>query len=219
MKLSDRLKKDAQGIWQEIVDHPFVTELFEGTLPEDKFRHYVLQDYGYLIASIRNFSVLASRAGNERDMRELVEIAALEAGGEFDGYRALLKEMGLTLEEAEAQQPGQAAVSYTGFLLSTSMLGAFEEGITAVLPCYWSYAEMAAHHRKKIARNKRELYRRWAGFYLEDGYLSLVERIKKLVDEAGAGFPYPRLRRVFLTSSRYEVMFWDSVYHGENTTT
>ena len=47
-KISARLRRDADAIWKGIIKHPFVVELYEGVLPIEKFRFYVLQDYNYL---------------------------------------------------------------------------------------------------------------------------------------------------------------------------
>lgn len=218
MKLSEKLKKDAEHIWQEIYIHPFVKELFEGTLPEHKFRFYILQDYNYLIASIKNFSLLASRAEDVKMMRELIDIAYIESTGEFKGYENFLKKMGLTIDEAKNEEQIPEAASYVSFLLSTSSFKSLEEGITAVLPCYWSYAEIARFHEKKLARNHNELYKEWANYYLQDDYLELVNKIKTLVDEIKSDFPYKKLKSVFMTSSRYEHIFWDSIYNMGNQT-
>lgn len=212
MTLSERLKEDADHIWQKIYRHPFVEELFSGRLPESKFMFYILQDYNYLVSSIRNFSLLASRAPDAETMRELVELAYIESTGEFQGYRELLQRMGLTVREAQNREMLPAGVSYTSFLLSTSSLKSFQEGITAVLPCYWSYLEIARYHRDRIEGISNDIYREWGSYYLEKSYIRLVERLRKLVDGCGPDLPYHRLKRAFITSSRYEYMFWDEVY-------
>jgi thiaminase/transcriptional activator TenA len=218
MKLSERLKRDAEYIWNKIYTHPFIKELFEGTLPLDKFKFYIIQDYNYLIGSIKNFSLLASKADDVNIMRDVVEMAYMESRGEFKGYENFLEKLNLTMNEAENVQQIPELISYLGFLLSTSSLKSFEEGITAILPCYWSYAEIARIHKEKLIVSKNELYKEWAYTYLEDDYIRLVDKIKKLVDDIKHDFPYNKLKHVFITSSKYEYMFWDSVYHIGNKT-
>ncbi len=217
MNLSERLKQDARHIWEKIYVHPFVEELFRGTLPRQKFKFYILQDYNYLIASIRNFALLASRAEDQATMRELVDIAYTESTGEFEGYRNFLEDMGLTIRQAEGQEMLPAGVSYVSFLLSTSSLESFQEGLAAALPCYWSYLEIARYHRKRIDKLENGLYRRWASCYLEEDYIALVKRIRRLVDGIREDFRYDKLSRAFITSSRYEYMFWNSVYQAEDS--
>jgi thiaminase/transcriptional activator TenA len=215
MRLVNRLREDAHPIWEKMIEHPFVVALCEGELPLDKFKFYILQDYHYLVTAMRNFSIIASKAPSVESLREIIDILSLEAKSEFDGYVEFLKRLGVTIEDAAAIEPIPVSVSYGGFLLSTSSLRSYAEAIASVLPCFWSYAEIADHHRERLNSNKIELYRDWGSAYVSDSYLRLVEKLKKLVDEAGEGAPYESLRAVFFASSRYEYMFWEAVYHQQ----
>ena len=49
MSLTDRLYAVAKPIWEGYLEQPFVKELGEGTLREDRFRFYMVQDYRYLL--------------------------------------------------------------------------------------------------------------------------------------------------------------------------
>lgn len=48
-RLSRRLREDADYIWRQVFEHPFVIELYSGELPVERFVYYVKQDYNYLI--------------------------------------------------------------------------------------------------------------------------------------------------------------------------
>ena len=48
MKVVDRLKKDAHAIWEEIIEHPFVAELYKGDLPLNKFKFYRTQSTWFI---------------------------------------------------------------------------------------------------------------------------------------------------------------------------
>jgi thiaminase/transcriptional activator TenA len=192
-----------------------VVELYKGDLPLKKFKFYILQDYHYLITAMKNFGIIASRATSVEAMREVIDILNLEAKSEFDGYKEFLERLGYTLQDASKIEPIPVSVSYSSFLLSTSSMKSFAEAITSVLPCFWSYAEIAARHGDSLRINKNQLYKDWAEVYGTDSYLSLVEKIKKLVNYAGEGFPYEKLQSVFIAASRYEYMFWDAVYHQQ----
>ena len=147
LRISERLRKDADLVWQEILRHPFVTELYRGSLPMEKFRFYVLQDYSFLATMMRNLAVLASRADSVPLTRELLEMAHLEATTEFAGYEELLGKLGYALSDAVRAEQSQVSVSYGSFLLAVSSLRTFWEGLAAILPCFWSYAEIAESHR------------------------------------------------------------------------
>ena len=85
------------------------------------------------------------------------------------------------------------SLSYSSFLVSTSTLQSYPEAITAVLPCFWSYAEIADHHRNKLRTNQNRLYKDWAEVYTTDSYLTLVEKIKTLVNRAAGRLPLSKI--------------------------
>lgn len=216
MTIVERLRGESDAVWRSIIEHPFVVELFTGDLPLDKFKFYILQDYYYLVTAIRNFGVIASRADSVEALRDVVDILHLEATSEFDGYADLLKRLGYTLEDAAEAEPMPVSVSYGSFLLATSSTRSFPEAMASVLPCFWSYAEIASHHKGSLEANPSMLYKDWADVYLSDSYLRLVDKMREMVERAAEGFPYGKLKEVFVTASRYEYMFWDAAYNRQN---
>ncbi len=215
MKTTDLLHHDTGPMWSKIMELPFVQELYTGSLPMEKFIAYILQDYTYLVDAIRNFSLIASRAPSAEVMKEVVEIAHLEAMSEFRGYEEFLGELGYSLEDAAATEPLPINVAYRNFLLATSAVKSTAEGLAAVLPCFWSYHEIAVFHKDLLEQNPNRTYRDWAAVYVSDDYMTLLHKLKDLVDTLAGQVPYERLRDVFMTASRYEYLYWRSVYDGD----
>jgi thiaminase/transcriptional activator TenA len=212
-RISDRLRSDADRIWKEIFNHPFVVELYEGTLPLEKFKFYVLQDYNYLAADMKNLSVLSSKAPSVEAMREMLEVAHLEATTEFKGYEEFLKRLGYSIQDAMGIEPTPTSLSYASFLLATSSLRTFWEGLAATLPCFWIYAEIADFHRDKLKVNKNDLYAEWASVYLTEPYRHLIDRMKGLLDNANV--EYEKLKETFIIASKYEYLYWSMAYNME----
>ena len=213
MRISERLRKDADAIWKEIFNHPFVVELYTGALPLEKFKFYVLQDYNYLAADMKNLSILSSKAESVQAMREMIEVAHLEATTEFQSYEELLAKLGYTIEDAMNIETTPTATSYVSFLLATSSLRTFWEGLAASLPCFWTYAEIAEFHRDKLKANKNDLYLDWASVYFTEPYRDLIDRMKGLLDNANV--EYEKLKEAFVTASKYEYMYWSMAYDME----
>ncbi|GAI78105.1 unnamed protein product, partial [marine sediment metagenome] len=131
-------------------------------------------------------------------MRDMLEIAHLEATSEFESYERLLGNLGYTIEDALRSEPTLTNISYGSFLLATSSLKTFWEGLAATLPCFWTYAEIAKFHKDRLNENQNRLYSEWASVYLTESYLALVSRLKGLLDEAN-NIEYEKLREPFLT--------------------
>lgn len=214
MALSDRLRREADTVWKALVNHPFVVELYKGTLPREKFVFYVLQDYNYLIGMMRALSIAAARSRYEV-ARELLELAYLEATTEMKNYEKLLRKLGLSISDAIRTEPSPTNVAYVNFLLVTALMGSPCESLASFLPCFWSYEEIAEHHREELEKNPSEIYRSWGSVYLSDEYREIVRRLRRLVDEECSSEDFDRLRRVFIMGSRYEYMFWDMAYRRE----
>ena len=214
MRLSESLRREAEPVWRRIIEHPFVVELYTGTLSVEKFKYYLLQDYNYLLTLARVFAIVASKADLDVAARAL-EIARADATVELENYRRLLERLGLTLEDAVRAEPSPTNVGYMSYMVSIASLGSPLEGLVVTLPCFWSYLEIARRHEDKLASNPNEVYVEWARAYLSSEYERLVEELRELVDGLYQGVGYEDLKRIFLTASRYEWMFWDMAYRME----
>lgn len=214
MRLSEALRREAEPVWARIMKHPFVLEAYSGSLPLEKFKFYLIQDYNYILTLARVFSIVASKASLDVAAKAL-EIARADATVELENYKRLLSRLGLTLNDALEAEPSPTNVGYMSFMVSTASLGTPLDGLVAVLPCFWSYLEVARRHEDKLGGNPVEVYVEWARAYLSREYEELVEELKDLVDGLYEGVGYERLKRIFLTASRYEWMFWDMAYRME----
>lgn len=131
-------------------------------------------------------------------------------------HEGLLKERGITQEEAAATEPSPTTLAYTSFLLKTAALGEPLEALGALLPCYWVYWEVGKVLRERGSPNP--LYRRWIETYAGEEFGPLVEAMLELTDHACGDLGAPpgtRVEEAFVTSSRYEWMFWNTAWRLE----
>src|SRR3989442_15021696 len=62
MKFSQHLRSVAEPIWAAQLTHPFVVGLGNGTLPERKFKYYILQDALFLNDLAQVFAIASEKA-------------------------------------------------------------------------------------------------------------------------------------------------------------
>ena len=74
MKLTDRLYEEVKDIWKGYLTQTFVKELGEGTLGEDRFRFYMVQDYCYLLQYAKVFALGIVKAEEEPLMRRFASM-------------------------------------------------------------------------------------------------------------------------------------------------
>lgn len=66
--LFDRLATEAADDWAAYVDHTFVQQMGRGTLPVASFRHYLVQDYLFLIHFARAYALAVYKGQSLDDM-------------------------------------------------------------------------------------------------------------------------------------------------------
>ncbi|HEU0069210.1 MAG TPA: thiaminase II, partial [Nitrospiraceae bacterium] len=75
MSFTDHLRQLATPIWDAQLTHPFVVALGKGTLPERKFKYYILQDARFLGDLARVFSAGALKAPDSESALRLTKLA------------------------------------------------------------------------------------------------------------------------------------------------
>lgn len=45
-------REDVQGPWKAYTEHEFVQRLADGTMPEEQFEYYLIQDYLFLVSRV-----------------------------------------------------------------------------------------------------------------------------------------------------------------------
>ena len=217
MATSQAFRVRCDRIWAGLHAHPFLGELARGTLPLDRFRFFVEQDLLYLRAFAKCMAMGAAKSAADADLefftRQLDGIIRLEIPS---NRRLLDRVIGLGAEDrggARAMAP--ANVAYTSFLLATAAAGGPLEITAAILPCSWSYLEIAAELKDEIADHP--VYSDWVAFYLQDEEADLVRNMRETFDDmtrdgAVSDDKREQLAEIFMMSSRLEGMFWEMAY-------
>jgi thiaminase/transcriptional activator TenA len=214
---SGRLRARCDRIWAGLHAHPFLGELARGTLPLDRFRFFIEQDLLFLPAFARCMAMGAAKSASDADLefftRQLDGVIRLE----IPSNRRLLDQV-ISLgaqDRGGARGMAPANVAYTSFLLATAAAGGPLEITTAILPCSWSYIEIAAELKDQIADHP--VYSDWVAFYLQDEEAELVRNMRETFDEmtrdgAISDEKREQLAGIFMMSSRLEGRFWEMAY-------
>ena len=217
MTFTDDLAPEAERIWAAIVEHPMVAGIGDGTLPEAPFRYWVRQDYVYLVEYSRLFAFGAAKAPSLDRMGTFAGLLESTLNDEMALHRAYAADFGVSEDELEATAPSPTTRAYTDFLVRTAALGTFGDLVAALLPCMWGFNETG----KRLAENglpEHEGYAEWIETYAGEEFTELTEWCLDLMDDVAAGSTgddRERYRELFVTSARYEYLFWDAAWRQE----
>jgi thiaminase (transcriptional activator TenA) len=216
--MSEAFRADCSAIWDALHAHPFLRELAEGTLPLDRFRFFIEQDDFYLEDYARCLAMGVARSRNDVEMRSFTTDLLAVIEDELPSNRALLAqviEMGAE-DRGGGRMPAPANVAYTSYMSAVAARGDALDIMAVLLPCSWSYVEIATALEPAAAAN--EVYAGWIGFFRSPEVVEMVAGIRSVFDElARRASPgrHPELSRIFATSSRLEHSFWEMAYRLE----
>jgi thiaminase (transcriptional activator TenA) len=210
----DRLREAAGEEWTRYTRHEFVRRLGDGSLEQTAFRHYLIQDYLFLIHFARAYALAVYKSDTLADMRQ--------AGASLSAILDL--EMGLHVkfcagwgldEDAMASAPeATGTLAYTRFVLERGMAGDLLDLHVALVPCIVGYAEIAADliadPATKLEGNP---YREWIEMYAGEEYRAVaaaeVAQLDSLYARRGGEARFNDLAKTFTTASRLEAGFWE----------
>lgn len=218
IRFSEHLLAGSETVRLAVLQHPFVKGIGDGSLPLERFRYYVMQDYVYLIDYARVLALGSARAPNLEDMAWFARLLDETLNTEMSLHVGYCARLGITEQELKGTRPGPTTVAYTRFLLSTAYQGTFGELAASLMPCQWGYWEIGDHLARQGEPEGQPLYCEWIRMYSSPEFQKLAEDLRGIVDmaadRAGAAERVD-MERAYTTALRHEYLFWNAAYRME----
>jgi thiaminase (transcriptional activator TenA) len=216
-RFTDSLRARADPIWRAQHAHPFVRGIGDGSLDLERFTHWIRQDYRFLVEYCRLFGLAAARAPDLDTLVWFADLLQATARTEMDLHRSYARQFGISDAELEREPMAPTTRAYTDFLLRVAATGDFAELAAALLPCMWGFAELGqALKARGLPAEPR--CARWVEMYADPEFAALADWCRGLVDRLADGAGEAQRRRMeeaFVTSSRYEYLFWEMAWRRE----
>ena len=211
--MSEVLEKNIR-VWDVCAGTPFIRELQAGTLPEEKFKQYMIQDSIYLKNYARIYGKAIYHSENLRDIQVYYSVLSMVTEEESAVRLAYLKKFGLTDDDIEKEEARAENREYIEFLFKIADRGNIPEILMAALPCMISYSYI---FRKiaKMAGTADSKYFDFIADYAEDGYFESCKRLCGFAERKCGGLAdreKKKLSRIFRRASLLELSFWKMAY-------
>ncbi len=199
--------------WSAAVSHPMVAEIGAGSLPHETFRYYFQQNVLYLADYARAIALIIGHAPGRDEITVLTRFLSQIVDTELPADYAFLARLGEAAGDRGAAPMAATTYAYTRHLLDAAGRHDLATGLAAVLPCQWSYGEIAAG--LVAAPPADPVYADWIALFAGDGYDELVQASTALLDrhaDLDDEVRMAALATAFDRSTRYELAFWDMAY-------
>ena len=211
--LFDRLVAASGATWHAYTRHEFVRRLADGTLPEAAFRHYLIQDYLFLLHFSRAWGLAIYKSDTLAEMRRAQRLVGATLDTEIGLHVEYCRHWGIDVAAMAETPEALETVAYTRFVLDRGLAGDRLDLEVALAPCIVGYAEIAAERMAdpatKLAGNP---YKSWLDMYAGAEYQALADEAKAALDEQfarrGGDGRLPLLAASFTAATRLEADFW-----------
>lgn len=206
-KFSQRAWKTVEPVIERIKAHPFLCQMADGTLSEERFMTYIRQDSVYLRANAEETSMLADMLP-DGELKELFRKTAIES---IQAEKDMLAMLGI--RDDEIIKPMPATSGYLAHTRSIIESGDLAMSLAAMLPCQWVY-DCIGRYILSIEKTPNP-YHEWISCYTTEAMGRSTLLTIQLTDAlAIAQSPERRekMLETFVISTRWEYDFWDQAY-------
>ena len=196
--------------WNDYTQHDFVKQLAVGTLAADSFRHYLVQDYLYLIHYTRVMALSVYKSDTLSQMR--VGQAGINAmlDMEIGMYLDFCRDWNVPLEQVENAPESAVTIAYSRYILDAAMTGSLAELYAAIAPCLMGYGEIGKRIKEQgfITDNP---YQPWINVFSSDEFQAITAQNEAQIDTllaAASPAQAAKFQQLFNTAARMEVNFW-----------
>lgn len=220
INIFEKMQQETYDLLQKIHHHDFNVELAKGTLHQDNFIFYLIQDALYLNDYARALSIVAARLPNNNHMHEFTQFALDAIKSERELHINYLNKFNknrqnfLNLDLAEKSP---ACFMYTNYLLKNASLASIEQAAASLLPCFFIYNEVGKKMQSYLYSDHP--YYDWIALYshtdFEQSVITAINIINQLADNASPA-THKDMIQAFYKATQLEWLFWDSAYKKEN---
>ena len=205
--------------WQAFVDHAFVRQLAEGTLPEACYRHYLAQDYLFLVHFSRAYALAVFKSEELDDMRQAAATLDALLNAEMNLHIRTCAHWGLSEADLAALPEAAENMAYTRFVLEKGLSGDLLDLLVALAPCVVGYGQIGARLVSEVGLQLADNpYRDWIETYggadYQDVATAAVAQLDRVAGRRLGRLPeaarrWDSLVRTFGAATRLEAGFWD----------
>ncbi|WP_282126892.1 thiaminase II [Marinifilum flexuosum] len=211
MKWSEEAWRRIEGIYTQILEHPFIIELMSGELDKEKFKFYLTQDSLYLAEFGKVLAGIAVKLEDSEQRKDFLNFASDTVAVEQALHQFYLK------DQKQYGSVSPSCLLYTSFIHKQLATASVEEAAAAVLPCFWIYKKVGDYILKNQDQKDNQ-YQNWIDTYGGEEFAQAVKKAIEICDHLAANTSIEKRRKMwnaFVKASKMEWMFWDSAYKKE----
>ena len=210
------LKEKHKKNWLLYTKHDFVNKLSNDTLIEEKFLHYLIQDYLFLIQFSKAWALAILKSDNLEEMKIAASTVNDLINFEMELHISLCANYGISKSDLENADEENQNIAYTRYVLELGYSGDLLDLLSSLAPCVLGYGEIGINYQN--SNPKTDMYQKWINTYSSSEYQDVCKNVANLIDKAfilrlgedfASTYKWKKVNKIFKKSTLLEIDFWN----------
>lgn len=214
-RFTDWLRARAEPQWTAAIKGRFTEQLIKGTVADDVYRRYLLQDYVFVETLVGTFGHAVGEAPTMASKSRLVEFMQTLTAEENDYFERSFDALGVAEEAYANVGTTPTTRAFQDVLERAAREGGYTETLAVLVPAEWVYREWAT---AADASPEPFYLSEWIDLHANEEFVAFVDWLREELDREGAaasGRRRARLDRLFRRIVELEVAFFETVYDAD----
>lgn len=210
---TEQLRATVKAEWDAAVDHPFVRELHAGTLPREKMRRYLVQDYQFVDSFTALLGAAVACADATRPRMVIARQLGVVAGEENTYFQRAFDALGVP--EADRAEPRllPSTARFNELMDEARASLDYALCLTVLTVAEWLYLDWARQAPRPLPSDP--VAREWIEIHDNPDFRDWVEFLRGELDRTLPGLPgsqRDRCERAFARATQLELDFFQETY-------
>lgn len=213
MRPSDFLRSLADEDWQAATTHAFCKELADGTLPLNKMRYYLVQDYKFVDGFVRLLASMIANAPSLADSVPAAQFLAVITGPENTYFLRSFEALDISVD-VQNEPASEVTQAFQDVMKKAANSGSYLQMLAVLNVAEWSYLTWATPFNPP----KNDLpfwFAEWITLHAGEGFEGVVTYLREQLDsawEAADSDEQEAAKALFTEAVSLERQFFDLAY-------
>lgn len=213
LRATDHLCQLAAADWTAATTHPFTAELANGTLPLDKMRWYLAQDYQFIDGFVRLLASAIAHAPSLANSVPAAQFLAVITGPENTYFLRSFDALDMD-DDARNAPAAPATQEFQKLMADAAASGRYELMLAVLVVAEWTYLSWAT----PVNPPRDGLpfwFSEWVTLHAGEGFEGVVEYLRSQLDQVWPTLSAPAQKEVetlFTHAVALERAFFDASY-------
>jgi thiaminase/transcriptional activator TenA len=208
---SETLRSENERTWSQAVEHRFVRELLDGSVPDPVMAGYLTQDYRFFDGFLALIGAAVATADTAEARLRLARFAGDVSGDENTYFLRSFDALGVSRSERDGVPDTAATAGFKNLFRETAATREYAAIIAVLVVAEWLYLDWASRAPQPLPTSF--VHAEWVTLHDNPPFRELVGFLRSELDRVGPDHA-AQTRLSFQRAVGLELAFFDSAYES-----